>query len=153
MSDSNISASNGNASGAHAPQGRLLHEMIMPVRWGDMDALGHVNNIMYFRYFESVRLDWLQGLDYSTLGTGDDGFVIVDNHAEYLLPVVYPSTARVQMGAHSAGRSSFETTYTLCVGDKLMTRGSSKVVWIDSRTMKSTPLPDKVRQLVEPATD
>ena len=36
--------------------GNKLFELDIPVRWGDMDALGHVNNIMYFRYFEQVRI-------------------------------------------------------------------------------------------------
>ena len=39
---------------------KLTHEMLIPIRWGDMDAMGHVNNTVYFRYFEVARLDWLQ---------------------------------------------------------------------------------------------
>ena len=38
---------------------KLTNEMVIPVRWGDMDAMGHVNNTVYFRYFEVARLDWL----------------------------------------------------------------------------------------------
>ena len=38
---------------------KLVHEMIVPLRWGDMDTLGHVNNTLYFRYMEIVRLDWI----------------------------------------------------------------------------------------------
>ena len=34
----------------------LVHEMRIPVRWGDLDAMGHVNNTIYFRYFESLRI-------------------------------------------------------------------------------------------------
>ena len=37
----------------------LVHEMVMPIRWGDMDAMGHVNNTNYFRYMESVRIEAL----------------------------------------------------------------------------------------------
>ncbi len=33
---------------------KLVHEMIIPIRWGDMDAMGHVNNTLYFRYIEIV---------------------------------------------------------------------------------------------------
>ncbi len=134
---------------SYLPEGNLVHELKIPVRWGDMDALGHVNNIMYFRYFESTRLNWFETLDFGVLGTESQGMVIVDNHAEYLLPVVYPSTVHVRMGAHSPGRSSFVSTYTITIGDKLMTRGSAKVVWIDNRTMKSTALPEKIRQKIE----
>ena len=42
------------------PEGlKLVHEMRIPVRWGDLDAMGHVNNTIYFRYFESLRIEWL----------------------------------------------------------------------------------------------
>ena len=41
---------------------KLVHQMPITVRWGDMDAMGHVNNTVYFRYLERVRLDWLRGL-------------------------------------------------------------------------------------------
>jgi acyl-CoA thioester hydrolase len=44
----------------HVPeQKKLAHEMVMPIRWGDMDAMGHVNNTVYFRYLEVVRIEWL----------------------------------------------------------------------------------------------
>ena len=39
---------------------KLVHEMRIPVRWGDLDAMGHVNNTVYFRYFETLRIDWLR---------------------------------------------------------------------------------------------
>ena len=38
---------------------KLTYQMEIPVRWGDMDAMGHVNNTIYFRYFEIARLEWL----------------------------------------------------------------------------------------------
>ena len=38
---------------------KLVHEMLMPLRWGDMDAMGHINNTLYFRYMEVCRLDWI----------------------------------------------------------------------------------------------
>lgn len=136
------------ASDHHQPEGVPLYAMTMPLRWGDMDALGHVNNIMYFRFFETVRLAWYEQLGYAPLGEGDEGLVIVDNHAEYLLPVVYPANLYVQMGGHSVGRSSFISTYTITVGDTLTTRGSSRIVWVNNREMKSKPLPDVIKQLL-----
>ena len=38
--------------------GKLVHTMRMPIRWGDMDAMGHVNNTVYFRYLETARIAW-----------------------------------------------------------------------------------------------
>lgn len=141
------------ASDNHSPEGVSVHELTIPVRWGDMDALGHINNIMYFRYFETVRLDWFEKLGNPALGVGDEGIVIVDNHAEYLQPVVYPANLIVRMGAHSPGKSSFVSTYTITVGDTLTTRGSARVVWINNQTKKSTPMPESVRRLISNDTE
>jgi acyl-ACP thioesterase len=41
---------------------KKVHEMIIPIRWGDMDAMGHVNNTVYFRYLETVRIDYFNRL-------------------------------------------------------------------------------------------
>lgn len=133
------------------PEAQFLYQLDFPVRWGDMDALGHVNNIMYFRYFEQARLQWLEHIGFATLGTDTEGMVIVDNHAEYLKPVVYPMDVSVTVHGHSPGRSSFISVYTLTVDDVVFTRGSAKVVWVDTALNKSIPLPDSVRALVSPA--
>ncbi len=39
---------------------KLVYEMTIPIRWGDMDAMGHVNNTTYFRYLETARIDWMR---------------------------------------------------------------------------------------------
>jgi len=136
----------------HLPPGALLHELDIVVKWGDMDALSHVNNAQYFRYFEQVRLSWYHGAGCGVLGDTTDGFVIVNNFAEYRRSVKWPATATVRMGGHSPGRSSFMSTYTLCVDNELYTTGYSKVVWIDTTTNKSIPLPESVRALLADAT-
>jgi len=83
-----------------------------------------------------------------SLWTDTDGLVIVTNEAQYLQPVHYPATLDVRMGGHSPGRSSFMSTYTLHQGERLMTRGSARVVWIDVQNNKSKPLPGKILSLL-----
>lgn len=133
------------------PEGKLLYQNDFPIRWGDMDALGHVNNTVYFRYFEQIRLEWYLDSGFPPLNSGDESILIVDNHAEYLKPVVYPMHVVIRMGGHSPGRSSFISTYTLTVNDVLYTRGSSRVVWVNTRTGKSVAMPESVRQLLTQA--
>lgn len=41
---------------------KLVHNMLIPIRWGDMDAMDHLNNGSYFRYLESIRVDWMYGI-------------------------------------------------------------------------------------------
>ena len=112
-----------------------------------MDALGHVNNAVYFRYFEQTRLEWYEQY-IGLLASDGESILIVDNHAEYLKPVIYPADITIRMGGHSPGRSSFISTYTLSVGDVLFTRGSSKVVCVDVKAGKSVPMPDSIRQIL-----
>ena len=135
------------------PAGNPLHQTDLPVRWGDMDALGHVNNIMYFRYFETVRLQWYEKAGFAQLATADEGMVIVDNHAQYIKPVHYPATVTVRMAGHTPGRSSFISTYSLSIGDELYTEGRSKIVWVDLLAGKSVPLPESVRAMVSTGSD
>ena len=142
------------ASQSIDPEGHPLHRLDFPIRWGDMDAFGHVNNIMYFRYFEQTRLAWYESLGFGGLGEAGtrESMVIVDNHAEYLRALVYPADVSVRMGGHTPGRSSLTSTYTIAVGETLHTRGSSKIVWIDGTSGRPKPLPDAVRALVAEGT-
>lgn len=128
------------------PPGSQLHEMDIEVKWGDMDAMGHVNNAVYFTYFEHIRLTWYEQSGCGVLGSTTEGFVIVNNHAEYLKPVVWPAVIKVRLGGHSPGRSSFMSTYTVCINDELYTAGYAKVVWIDTKKQASIPLPSFVRE-------
>jgi len=65
------------------PEGLLLRRQPMRVRWGDMDALGHVNNTVYFRYFEQIRIEWIEEFGFGAAGQ-PHGPVIVDAHAQRL---------------------------------------------------------------------
>jgi acyl-CoA thioester hydrolase len=48
-----------------------VFELSMPIRWGDMDAFGHVNNTVYFRYMEQVRISWFEEI--GLVGGNGDG--------------------------------------------------------------------------------
>jgi acyl-CoA thioester hydrolase len=129
------------------PEGLLLRQQPMRVRWGDMDALGHVNNTVYFRYFEQIRIEWIEELGFGAAGQ-QHGPVIVDAHAEFLKPIVFPAQLDVRMGGHSPGRSSFVTSYTISIDGLLYTRGHSRVVWVDHMAGRSAPLPTALRVAV-----
>jgi len=124
----------------------LVHTSIQPIRWGDMDALGHVNNTVYFRYMEQARIEWLEtmaedGADYRS-GTGP---VIVNASCTFLVPLVYPGDVEVRMYLSEPGRSSIGSHYELDCAGKRMAEGDAKIVWIDLAGGRSVPLPDHVR--------
>ena len=126
----------------------LVHSTMVPIRWGDMDAQGHVNNTVYFRYMEQARIEWLQQVAARAgLGPGP-GSVIVNASCTFLLPMEYPGTVEVRMFLGPPGRSSIETLYEIWVGETKYAEGAAKIVWVDPATLRSTPLPDVVRALV-----
>ena len=129
---------------------KLIHVTKMPIRWGDMDAYGHVNNTVYFRYMEQARIEWLEQLDLRVM-PGGDGPVIINASCTFLVPMTYPGTVEVSTFVGAIGRSSFQTFVEMRIdGDeKLYAEGAAKVVWMDTQTGKSVPLPEHVRALIE----
>ena len=67
---------------------KLVHESIIPVRWGDMDALGHVNNAVYFRYIEQARVNWLDSFGLKVT-KGDAGVVVVNAFCNFFSKFAY----------------------------------------------------------------
>jgi len=124
-----------------------LHQRTFTIEWGDMDALGHVNNSRYFDYFQQSRIDWLESiaLDMKQL----QGPVVVHVACTYLNPIVYPASLTVKSNVHSLGRSSFVMDHDLFQDEQLMAQGISKIVWIDYQKKISIPIPDKIRQLFQ----
>ena len=124
----------------------LVHTSIQPVRWGDMDALGHVNNTVYFRYMEQTRLEWLYALAREGVGfLSGAGPVIVNASCTFMVPIVYPGDVEVRMYLAEPGRSSIGSHYELDCAGKRMAEGDAKIVWIDLASGRSVPLPDHVR--------
>ncbi|MDP3083371.1 MAG: acyl-CoA thioesterase [Rubrivivax sp.] len=130
---------------------KLTHELVIPIRWGDMDAMGHVNNTVYFRYLEFARLEWL----YRIGGPPDpkgSGPVIVNAFCNFIRQLEFPGDILARHYVTNPGRSSFDTYVTMERTDDpgvVCAEGGSKTVWIDFQAQKSIPLPDRVRQLVE----
>ena len=127
---------------------RLLITSRMPVRWGDMDAYGHVNNTVYFRYMEQARVEWIEALGI-VVRPGGDGPVIINASCTFLIPMTYPGEVEVRTHVGAIGRSSVQTHVDLCIDGKVYAEGAAKVVWMDTRTGKSVPLPDRVRAVLE----
>jgi acyl-CoA thioester hydrolase len=131
-----------------AIQGRFVHSETFPVRWGDLDAYGHVNNTVYFRFFEEARIRWFAAQALTTDGQGD-GPVIVTTSATFRQELTYPATIRVEVYTGRAGNSSLETRYQVVdVEDgTIYATGEAKVVWIDHDFGRPTPLPDQLREV------
>lgn len=131
---------------SHRPPTTRVHTALIPIRWGDMDAYQHVNNTLYFRYMEQVRVEYLESLGYSIRPQGTAP-VIVNTSCTFLLPLTYPGLVEVQMFLGAPGRSSIPSLYEIRLqGDAtLYASGAAKIVWTDVTSGKSVPIPDALR--------
>ena len=135
------------------PQTRkLVYEMAIPMRWGDMDAMGHLNNCSYFRYFETCRIDWMRSLNVDPVRDGE-GIVIVNAFCNFVRQLVYPGDVRMRLYASDPGRTSFETWVTMERADEpgvLYAEGGATTIWYEMATQRAKTLPDWLRERVTP---
>jgi acyl-CoA thioester hydrolase len=129
---------------------KLTHQMVVPIRWGDMDAMGHVNNTIYFRYFEIVRLEWLFKIGCPPDPNGMSP-LIVNAFCNFIRQLEFPGDMLAKHYVANPGRSSFDTFITLERTDNpglIYAEGGSKTVWTDFKAQKSAPMPEWLRALV-----
>ena len=98
---------------------KLTFEMAIPIRWGDMDAMGHVNNSVYFRYMEQARIGWFDALVPAAEAWKDTGIVIANASCNFKRPINYPGTVEVKLLVGPPGGSSVPTFYELLVENDL----------------------------------
>lgn len=122
--------------------------MNVPVAWGEMDAMGHVNNIIYFRYFETIRIEYfnrLKMMEYSR-ETGI-GPILASTECRFKMPLQFPDTIIVGAKILSMeedrvvmGYEVFSTKHKRIAAD-----GEGVVVTYDYRNNKKVPIPDVLR--------
>jgi acyl-CoA thioester hydrolase len=133
-------------------EGKLLRTDRMPMRWGEMDALGHMNNVSYFRYFEQARISWFDSLEID-YRPGAEGPILGTMTCKYLKPAVYPVEFELTTYAGRAGRSSFRMWHELYDAANPQERFAeveAVMVWIDIADGRSRPLPERMRNLLQP---
>ena len=129
---------------------KLVFETRFPVRWGDMDAMGHVNNAQYFRYLETARIDWMRSIGVNPAPQGQ-GPVIVNAFCNFYQQLSYPDEVLLKLFVSDAGRTTFETWATMERVEqpgRICAAGGGTVIWVDFPLQKAAQLPDWVRALV-----
>ena len=127
----------------------LVYQIEIPIRWGDMDAMGHVNNTVYFRYMEQARISWMEALGWQG---GGEGMLVVNAHCTFVRQLEYPGTVLVRHHVGKVGNSSFEMIDEIVRTDDpdtLYAYGGAKGVWCDYAAKKSRPLPETVRAAIQ----
>jgi len=127
---------------------QFIYWKTVEVRWGDMDAQGHVNNAVYFTYLESARVELIRKTGYKGKQAGDaEGPALVTTSCDFKRQVVYPATLDVGARVERIGRRSFETSYGIFVHDtdQLVASARSVNAWVNYAAEHAVELPDWFR--------
>jgi acyl-CoA thioester hydrolase len=124
------------------------------VRSTDLDGLGHVNNSVFFQYFEQARLEHVGRLGwqpvYARDGAARHRFALAETTCRYRAPALFGDTLLVHVRTTEIGRRSFALAYEVRrqADDALIADGASVQVWLDE-TGRAAPLPADFRSLLE----
>ena len=131
---------------------KLVYECTIPMRWGDMDAMGHINNTLYFRYLEIARVDWLNSFN-AAPGPEGEGPVIVNAFCNFYKQLEYPGDVLVKMYTSDPARTTFETWATMeqtANPGVIYAAGGATTIWVDFPKQKAVDLPAWLRDIVTP---
>ena len=124
----------------------------IPVAWGEMDAFGHVNNAVYFRYFESARSDYFERLRiFDVAKETGVGPILASISCRFKLPLVYPDTVSVGVRVTSIESDRYVVEHRVVshAHAEIAAYGEGLIVNYDYHERRKTPLTDEVRNAIE----
>lgn len=114
------------------------------VAWGDMDAFGHVNNVVYYRYIESARLCYFDQLKILQQGVFT---VVASNQCQYMRPVVYPDVLKIGVRVEELRNSAMRMHYLIYseTQQTIVAQAEAVIVCVDHVNMQKTLISENVR--------
>lgn len=126
------------------------HQLDIPTRWHDNDVYGHVNNVDYYAFFDTVINAWLireGGLD---IHRGETIGLCAESHCRFLTALVFPETVTAGLRVGKLGNSSVRYEIGLFGQDGThAAEGWFVHVFVDRETRNSAPIPEQVRKALE----
>jgi len=126
--------------------------LTIPVAWGEMDAYQHVNNIIYLRYFESVRMAYFEQCGFHAhhqqFGVGP---ILAETACKFLKPLTYPDTVLAAARVTALSEDRFHQEYALVSKkeNRLCAVGHGVIVSYDYRALQKTKLPPTIVKQME----
>ena len=128
--------------------------MVQKVRFGDLDAMQHLNNVEFLRFFETARIEYIGTLfpEHSPDRAREFGFIFAECHIAYLAPGRYRDEVRTYVWVSEVKRSALRVDFEMVVAarDEKIAEGYGWLVGYDYSSGRSQPLPDDLREKLEP---
>jgi acyl-CoA thioester hydrolase len=122
----------------------------LPVSWGEMDAFHHVNNIIYFRYFESCRMKYFEKIDYASFIEKGIGMILASTSCKYRIPLTYPDTVSVGTRITKISYDRYWMSHRIVSHKhgKIAAEGEGVLVSFDYNENKKTVLPGEIKERI-----
>ncbi len=121
------------------------------VCWGEMDAFQHVNNIVYYRYFENARIKYfIDAGIHEHLLTHKTGPVIGSSSCQFLKPLTYPDDILIGARVSTVRQKRFTMEYAI-QSEKLnevVATGVAEIIYFDYRTNQTAIIPESILSLI-----
>jgi acyl-CoA thioester hydrolase len=123
------------------------------VRFGDLDANRHLNNVVFLRYFESARIAFLRTLipDHSPSNPearNGLGLIFAECHIRYRSPVAFDEEVAVECTIGEVRRSAFQVCFDMRVGERQVAEGHGWLVGYDYTAERAARLPEPMREVL-----
>lgn len=127
-----------------------IHVERMRLRWGELDALRHLNNVSYFRYFEQARLSWFESLGFDYVSDAE-GALLGSIDCRFIRPVLYPAELAIELRPGRVGTASFVLEHRMRLDapdGPAFAEGAATLVWVNLAEGRSRPLPARMREIL-----
>jgi len=121
------------------------------IEWGDMDALQHVNNIEYFKYFQVARIAYFEKIDSeSVMGETRISSILASTQCKFIYPLAYPDSVSVGVRVDAMADQYFTMKYAVVSQkhQRLAAIGDAKVVMFDYVNNKKVSIPNEIRKTI-----
>lgn len=128
-------------------RGKLPVVISQDLVWGDMDAFQHINNTVYFRYFEDVRIAFFEKAGViEEMNKSQIGPILASTHCNFRLPLDFPDTIQVGVRVDDIKTNRFTMKYSIYSEQlgKVAADGDGLIVYYDYRQKKSCAIPDTI---------
>ena len=123
------------------------HKLVIPTRWNDNDVYGHVNNAIYYLYFDTVVNRYLVDNGLLVVGKSETVGLVVDTGCAYFAPISFPDHVTAGLRVAKLGSSSVRYEVGLFRNDetKAAAQGHFVHVYVDEKTRRPMPLADAMK--------
>ena len=122
-----------------------------PIAWGDMDTFQHVNNIVYFKHFESARIAYFEKIDFlEVMNKTGIGPILASTQCNYKIPLTYPDHVTVGAKVDRIEKDRFVIKYII-ISHKLKktaASGEGVLVTFDYQNNKKAVIPDEIKKRI-----